>query len=473
MKNIKTIIIGAGPAGLAAALELVRHGHQVTIIERENRVGGLSRTEEYKGYHFDVGGHRFFTKEEEVKNLWQKVLGKDFLKRPRLSRIYYDKKFFYYPLKPMNALKNIGILKSIVIFFSYLATRLKAHLGLLPKPESFEEWVTQKFGKKLFNIFFKTYTEKVWGISTSKIGAEWAAQRIKGLSLSKAVINAFFPKKGKVTTLIDEFNYPRLGPGMMYTKIAELVKSKGGEILLNTKVIQIRSEGDQIRSITIKTKSGETKELVADYFISSIPLSKLIKSLVPKPAEDILQANRFLKFRSFLTVCLIIDNPEVFPDNWIYIHDPEVKVGRIQNFKNWSPDMVPDISKTALGLEYFCFEGDDLWNSPNEKLIRLAGSELEKIGLGKTKEVIDGFVIRQKDAYPIYEIGYRKQLEKVYDFIKQFKNLQIIGRAGLFRYNNMDHSILTGLYAARNILGQNFDIFRVNTKQEYHEIKNS
>lgn len=471
MDRKTTIIIGAGPAGLAAAYELIKNNQKVIIVEKNNLIGGLSRTVEYKGYHFDVGGHRFFTKEEPVQKIWQEVLGNEFLVRPRLSRIYYGNKFYYYPLKPFNALKNLGIFKSIVIFSSYIFIRIKSRLGLLKTATTFEEWVTQKFGTRLFNIFFKTYTEKVWGIPTSQIGAEWAAQRIKGLSLSKAVINSFFPSKGKVTTLIDEFNYPRLGPGMMYQKMAELVIKQGGEVLLETEAVKIIRDGNLIKNIVVHTKDGSQKELHADYFLSSMPLPELIEKIQAPPAE-IIEANNFLKFRSFITICLIINKAELFPDNWIYIHSPEVQVGRIQNFKNWSPAMVPDQTKTALGMEYFCFQGDQLWRSPDEQLIKLASQELEKVGLGKSSDVIDGFVIRQADAYPTYKIGYQEPLQKIYSYLKTFNNLQTIGRGGLFRYNNMDHSILTGLYAAKNILGGHFDVLNVNTEQEYHEIKN-
>ena len=257
--NKKTVILGAGPAGLAAAYELVKNGSKVVVIEKNNLFGGISRTVEHKGYHFDVGGHRFFTKEEEVQKLWNEVLGDDFLKRPRLSRIYYNNKFFNYPLKPTNALKNLGLLKSISIFFSYLITRIQVKLGLLKKHKTFEDWVTQKFGHKLFNIFFKTYTEKVWGIPTSEIGAEWAAQRIKGLSLSKAVINAFFPKKKKLTTLIDEFNYPLKGPGMMWRRFQEVIEDRGGRIQLDSEVIGLDHESGIIVSVTYRNNQKMVK----------------------------------------------------------------------------------------------------------------------------------------------------------------------------------------------------------------------
>jgi len=461
--------MGAGPAGLAAGLELAKNRQSVLIAEADNQVGGISRTVNYKGYNFDIGGHRFFTKEKEVQELWQEILPDDFLKRPRLSRIYYNNKFFYYPLKPFDALKNIGLIKSFGIVISYAATRLKYYLGPKIPALSFEDWVSRRFGKKLFNIFFKTYTEKVWGIPTDQIGAEWASQRIKGLSLLRALKDAFFPDKNKLTSLIDEFSYPRFGCGMMYDRLAEIYKDQGGELSLNSRVAGVNIENDKVKSVILQTPGGSKEEL-ADYFISTIPLPELIKIIKPQAPKEILAAAGKLKFRAFISVCLIIDQPEIFPDTWIYIHSPEVKVGRIQNFKQWSPYLVPDPSKTTLGLEYFCFAGDELWQMSNESLIKLAEKELEKIGLGRTQDVIDGFVVKLKNVYPIYQIGYQEPLKKIINYLQGIKNLQIIGRGGIFRYNNMDHSILTGLYAARNILGGNYDILNINLEEEYHEM---
>lgn len=473
----KIIIFGAGPAGLATAMEAVKKNHKIFILEKEDQVGGIAKTVKYKGYHFDIGGHRFFTKEKEVQDLWHNTLGKEFLVRPRLSRIYYKNKFYFYPLKPFNALKNIGPISACSIIISYFFTRAKYYIGrtfgYTKKAETFDEWITQRFGAKLFNIFFKTYTEKVWGIPTTEIGAEWAAQRIKSLSLTKAVINAFFPKskKAKATSLIDQFNYPRYGPGMMYESMANIIKEKGGEIIKKANVTQIRRDGNHITGIVYKDEHGNKKDMLGTHYISTIPLPELIKKLEPKVSDDLLKSIEFLQFRAFIAVCLIIDRADLFPDNWIYIHSPEVEVGRIQNFKNWNPDMVPDHAKTSLGMEYFCFEGDKLWKTPDKELIGLASKELEKIGLGKVSEVIDGFVIRQKDTYPIYRIGYKDQLQKIYDYIKTFDNLQIIGRGGTFRYNNMDHSIISGIYAARNIMGEHYDVLSINIDEAYQEIK--
>lgn len=473
--NIKKriIIFGAGPAGLACAMELIKNNQEVVMVEKDSQVGGIAKTVKYKGYHFDIGGHRFFTKEKEVLDLWQNTLGNDFLKRPRLSRIYYNNKFYFYPLKPLNALKNLGIFQALGIMASYVFTRLKYYMGFQKKPKTFEDWVTQKFGKKLFNIFFKTYTEKVWGIPTREIGAEWAAQRIKGLSLTKAVINAFFPKikRAKTTSLIDEFHYPRFGPGMMYEKMADMVKEKGGRIISQAKVIQIRRENDRILGVVYEDASGIKQEISGTHYVSTMPLPELVRKFDPPAREDVMKSLEFLRFRSFIAICLIADEKDLFPDNWIYIHSPEVQVGRIQNFKNWNPDLVPDKTKTALGMEYFCFEGDSLWKTPDSELIQLASLELKKIGMGKNSKVIDGFVVRQKDAYPIYKIGYQEHLQKAYGYIKTFSNFQIIGRGGTFQYNNMDHSILSGLYAARNIMGANFNVLGINIDEAYHENK--
>jgi protoporphyrinogen oxidase len=466
----KIIIMGGGPAGLTAGLELVKNNQSTLIVEADKQVGGISRTVNYKGYYFDIGGHRFFTKEPEVKKLWEEILPDDFLKRPRLSRIYYNNKFFYYPLKPFNALLNVGPIKSIEIFFSYVITRLKYYLGGRKTATNFEDWVVQRFGRKLFNIFFKTYTEKVWGTPTNQIGADWAAQRIKGLSLLKAIKEAIFPSKQKLTTLIDEFSYPKYGVGMMYDKMADIYLKKNGELLLETKAVSLKHFNNKISGAILQTKTGQQEEKSADYFISTIPLPELVKILQPAAPSDVIQAANNLNFRAFFTVCLILDQKESFADNWIYIHSPEVKVGRIQNFKQWSPYMVPDPSKTTLGMEYFCFVGDELWQMSDQNIFELAKKELEKIGLGRADKVIDGLVVKLKDVYPVYDQNYKQNLDKIYGYLKQFKNLQIAGRGGIFRYNNMDHSILTGLYSARNILGGNYDVLKINLDEEYHEV---
>jgi len=463
----KTLIIGAGPAGLVAGLELSKNNHPSIIIESQAQVGGISRTIKHNDNFYDFGPHRFFTKETVVKDLWHDTLGSDFLKCPRLTRIYFNNKFFYYPLKALNAFFGLGVISSISIFLSYLVARLKYYLNPKKEVKNFEEWVSQRFGKKLFNIFFKTYTEKVWGISTSKIGADWAAQRIKGLSLFKAVKDAIFTPKQKLTTLIDEFNYPRLGAGMMYEKIAENYQARGGELKLNSKITEIIHEDSIIKSV----KSNDGIVYKADNLISSMPLTNFVKSLSPKAPQEIIEAADSLRFRTMVIVYLTIDKEDIFPDNWIYIHSPEVKVGRITNFKNWSKDMISNQLKTTLAMEYFCFESDEVWKMDQEAIVNFAKEELEKMNLAKKEKITESFSYKMKYVYPVYDLEYKNYLNKILNYLKNFSNLQLVGRNGIFRYNNMDHSVLTGLYAARNILGESHDIFSINTDDDYHEIK--
>lgn len=460
------IVFGAGPAGLAAATKLVEHNKRIIIFEKEAMVGGISKTIEFKGNRFDLGGHRFFTKSKEVNTLWEKTLGPDFITRPRLSRIYYRNKFFDYPIKPMNALLGLGVFTSISVLLSYILTKFFPY----KEEKTFTQWVSNRFGKKLFNIFFKTYTEKLWGIPCDQIQAEWAAQRIKGLSLTTAVKNALFPdKSGKIKTLIDEFKYPKLGPGMMYARMAENIEKSGGSVLKENDVVKINHDNFTVKSIVVKDGNRNEQEYFADFFLSSMPITDLVKRLSPAAPEKALEAANALTYRSFITISVILDSSISFPDTWIYIHSPEVKMGRIQNFKQWSPHMVADKNKVALGLEYFCTEGDELWDMSDKDLIELGLTELEKIHLGKKTDYVEGFVARVPKAYPTYDSTYPENMQIVKEYVKQFSNLQPIGRYGMFKYNNMDHSILSGLYAAENVLGAHHDIWSVNADQEYHE----
>lgn len=466
----KTIIMGSGPAGLAAGYYLTKKGQLALLLEAESQVGGISKTIKYKDFYFDLGGHRFFTKFDEVNELWNEVLGDKFRKTPRLSRIYYRNKFFNYPLTAMNALFGVGIKDTFIILFSYF----KARVFPYKKEETFEEWVSNRFGKKLYSIFFKTYTEKVWGIPCSTIQAEWAAQRIKGLSLTTAIINALFkPKKTSIKTLIDEFDYPEFGPGMMYTEMKNKIEKMKGEVRLNSYVSRINCDGYTVKSIEYTTSDGVKHVEEGSDFISTIPVTELINSMYPKAPEDVLKAADNLKYRSFLTVDLILNKKDLFPDNWIYIHSPEVKLGRIQNFKNWSKSMVPDEGNTSLGLEYFCNENDELWNMEDQKLFELAAKEVEMIKICKASDIIDYKVVRVPKAYPVYMMGYKDSLAKVEEYLRNFTNLHMAGRYGLFKYNNMDHSIMTGLYAAKNIAeGKKLhDTWSINTDDDYHEIK--
>lgn len=462
------IIFGAGPAGLAAAYKLIKNNKSIIIFEKENQVGGLSKTIKFKGYYFDLGGHRFFTKSEEVNGLWEETLGDDFLIRPRLSRIYYRDKFFNYPLKPANALFKLGIFTSLIIMASYLLIKLFPH----KEEKTFEQWVSNRFGKKLFNIFFKTYTEKLWGVSCDKIQAEWARQRIKGLSLSVAVKNALFPdKSGKVKTLIDKFKYPKYGPGQMYEKMAENIEKLGGKIIKKTEVVKINHNNFKIKSIIVKDKNGNEKEYFANHFLSSMPITTFIKKLSSIAFKEVLEAANNLHYRSLVIINVILNSTDFFPDIWIYIHSPEVKLGRLQNFGNWSPYMLADKNKTTLGLEYFCDEGDELWNTDDKELINMALNELEKIKLAKKSDFADGFVVRVPKAYPVYDEHYSQNIKIIRTYLDKFFNIQPIGRYGMFKYNNMDHSILTGFYAAENILNRQcrHNIWEINIDQEYQE----
>ena len=463
-----TVVVGAGPAGLIAAYELAKNGQKTTVLEQSDKVGGISRTETYKGYRFDIGGHRFFTKVGEVQALWKEILGDDFIQVPRLSRIYYRNRFFDYPLSISNTLKNLGPVDSTMIVLSYLKARAKAKMNPEFEAENFEEWVTERFGGRLYRTFFKSYTEKVWGIPCSKIQAEWAAQRIKGLSLSKAVINALFGSND-TKTLIKEFDYPVLGPGMMWEKCADLIEETGSRVEMHTRAVKIERTGNRIDRI-VAQKGEETFELTGDHYVSSMPVSALVKRLDPPAPPEVLKAANGLKYRDFLIVPIIVNLKSLFPDNWIYIHSPDFKVGRIQNFKNWSAAMVPESDKTCLGMEYFCSEGDSIWEMDDAELIRLASEEIVGLGLvPDTSFVEDGTVIRQKKAYPVYDGDYRKHLSVLQGYIEGFENLQTIGRNGMHRYNNQDHSMLTGLLAAKNILGEHHDLWDINTERSYHE----
>jgi protoporphyrinogen oxidase len=461
----RVVVIGAGPAGLTAAYELTRFDLRPTVLEKGSTVGGLARTESYKGFHFDLGGHRFFTRVDEINRLWHDVLGADLLRRPRLSRIYYQGRFFYYPLRAMNAVWGLGPWQGVRLLLSYARWQLVPY----PREDTFEHWVTNRFGRRLFLTFFKTYTEKVWGIPCSELKAEWAAQRIKDLSLRTVLLRMCRRPRNAIRTLIGEFHYPRLGPGMMWRAVQRAVEDGGGVVRLNADVLRVQRAGGRIERVAVSGNGGE--EVVAgDAFLSSMPVTEFLMKLDPPPPPAVLAAARRLRHRDFLTVLLIVKRADVFPDNWIYVHDPEVRVGRIQNFKNWSPDMVPDPGKSSLGLEYFCTEGDELWRLADDQLIELGTRELERVGLVAGVEVEDGCVVRVPKSYPIYDSGYREALAAVRAFVDGLENFQTIGRNGLHRYDNQDHAMLTGMLAVRNVvLGERHDLWAVNVDREYHE----
>jgi protoporphyrinogen oxidase len=464
------IIIGAGPAGLTAAWTLARNAKSSLVLEADSLVGGISRTVNYHGYRFDIGGHRFFTKIDRVEQIWHDILEGEFLLRPRLSRIYYNGKFFDYPLKMGNALQNLGLVESFLIMLSYA----RAQAFPARNENNFEEWVSNRFGYRLYRTFFKTYTEKVWGLECKSISSDWAAQRIKNLSLTQALKNAIFGNNTRnkdeiVTSLIEQFHYPKLGPGMMWEVCAEKLVSMGTEIAYNQQVEQIQILNDHSFELLVRSDK-ELQTYYAKNVISTMPLREMILAIRPDPPSAVKAAATKLSYRDYLTVVLILDKKEVFPDNWIYIHSPEVRMGRIQNYKNWSPEMVSDENHTSLGLEYFLWEDDPEWSWPDEKLIELGKAECERLGLIQKEWVIDGTVVRMKKAYPIYDENYKKALTTIQAWLESIPNLETIGRNGLHRYNNQDHSMLTGVYAAENYLeSKKHNVWQVNTEKEYHE----
>ena len=464
----QVVVVGAGPAGLTAAYELSKHDVTTTVLERDpTTVGGISRTVEHKGFRFDIGGHRFFTKIPEVNRIWHEILDTEFLTRPRLSRIYYDRKFFHYPLKPLDALLKVGPIQTAHVLGSYLWAKA------FPSREevNFEQWVSNRFGRKLYSMFFKTYTEKVWGMPCTELGADWAAQRIQNLSLGSAVKNALFPKRGdrSITTLIDQFEYPRLGPGQMWEKCRDIVEARGHRVEMGQSVHAIHHRDGRITGLTMVGTEGELEHLPATDVISSMPISEMARRMDPAPPAHVLQAADKLRYRDFLTVSLVLDAEELFPDNWIYVHSPDVQLGRIQNFKNWSPYMVPDASKTCLGLEYFVFEGQGLWARPDDALIELGAREIETLRLASARDVRDGAVVRMQKAYPVYDGEFQKAVATLRAYVDSIDGLQQIGRNGQHRYNNQDHSMLTAILAVRNVLGERHDIWDVNVSEEYHE----
>ncbi len=465
-KTDHVVIVGAGPAGLTAGYILAKDGVKVTVLEADDMVGGISRTAQYNGYRFDIGGHRFFTKITPVEDLWHEILGPEFISVPRMSRIHYGGKYFDYPLKAMNALSGLGVWNAVLMVTSYFWSHLRPY----PVEENFEQWVSNRFGKRLYNTFFKTYTEKVWGIPCTEIRAEWAAQRIQGLSLAKAILNAASLQKRSdaIKTLINEFQYPRLGPGQMWEMATEKIRALGGEVLMKHEVEALETKDGAVVAVRARTPVG-VRRIEADHVISTMPIRNLVQSLDPQPPKEIRVAGDGLNYRDFLTVALIIEQDNLFPDNWIYIHTPGVKVGRIQNFNNWSRAMVPHEGQTCLGLEYFCFEGDGLWTSADADLIELAKKEIGQLGLVDPARVIDGTVVRMPKAYPVYDSVYAGHLDKVRTYIDGLTNFHTVGRNGMHKYNNQDHSMLTAMMAVANMRGASHDVWTVNTDYEYHE----
>jgi UDP-galactopyranose mutase len=471
--NHKIVVVGAGPAGLTAAYMLSKRGVASTIVEADNVVGGISRTAVRDGWRFDIGGHRFFTKVKQVEDVWFEILGKDdFLKRPRISRVYYRGKFYDYPISAKNALMNLGPIEAVRCMLSYFWVRIRK-----PKDtHTLEGFVASRFGWRLYEHFFKTQSEKVWGVPCTEIQADWGAQRIKDLSLMKAAIDALTPKfvkarrsKGKqITSLIDEFNYPKYGPGMMWERAAEIVTERGSKVVFDSAVTKIEHAGGRAVAVTTETDGAPTRYECTDV-ISSMPISALLRAMDPPPPAEVLAAADALRYRAHITVALVVTEGASFPDNWIYINDANVKVGRVQNFGRWSPYLVKD-DKVCLGLELFVNEGDEWWTKSDEELIETGKRELDEIGLVKASTIEAGYVVRTPKAYPFYDAHYKANVAVLADWLsKNAANVYPVGRNGQHRYNNQDHSMFTAMLAVENIFGAHHDIWSVNVEEEYHE----
>lgn len=473
--HVETLIIGAGPAGLTTAYELTKAGRSVAIVERDPvYVGGISRTVNYKGYRFDIGGHRFFSKSAEVEAWWTEIMGDEMLQRPRSSRIYYNGKLFDYPLRAGDALAKLGPVEALRCVISYGWAQARPYRKVV----SFEQWVVNNFGRRLFEIFFKTYTEKVWGMDCSDISADWAAQRIKGLNLYQAIISSFgIGSKpgdgGVIKTLINSFRYPRLGPGQMWERARDKIVAQGGTVMMGSTITAISQHAESGKWVAIVTDAnGRETKVTADHVVSTAAINELVRMLGADKDPAVAAATAGLRYRDFLIIGLITRGKESFDDNWIYIHDPSVKVGRIQNFKSWSPDMVPDPYTACYGMEYFCNAGDDTWDMADADLIARAKFEIGKLGLARPEDIIDGSVVRQPKAYPVYDDTYKINVDTITEGLEeQFINLHLAGRNGMHKYNNQDHAMMTGILTAKNIIAgtRAFDVWTVNEDAEYHE----
>lgn len=466
---IDAAIIGAGPAGLAAAYEMSRYGASVHVLERLDQVGGLARTLYREGCRFDIGPHRFFTRNDEVNQLFIDIVAEDVVHVPRLTRIYYNSTYFNYPLTPVNALFGVGPAASGAIFASYMHTRLRQRLA--PNvPTNFEQWVSDQFGARLFETFFKTYTEKVWGIPCNQIGVDWAAQRIKGLNLGTAIRHALFKSKtNRIKTLVDEFMYPRHGAGQFYEKMSMLIAERGSAVQTGRQVVRIRRNNFRVHSVTVADHHGNEEEIEARTFMSSAPLTEMVQRMEPTPPDAVLTACRSLRYREHIGVDLRIKGVP-FPDNWLYVHAKEVQMARVANYRNFSHAMADQDDVSPITVEYFVFKDDETWNLSDERLIALAVDELVQMGLVRPEQVLSGFVVRSEKAYPVMEMGFQRHIDTIKSWLDQFENLTPIGRSGMFKYNNQDHAIATGLLAARTALGfGKYNPWLVNIDAEYLE----
>ena len=459
------LVVGAGPAGLTAAWALLQSGRQCTVLEQDiEYVGGLSRTVSVNGNRFDIGGHRFFTKSPEIAQLWDELLPDDFITVDRLSRIFYEGNYLPYPLQVGTTMRSLGPRRSARIIGSYLNARLR------PRDENtFEDWVINRFGKHLYETFFQTYTEKVWGMPCDEISRDFAAQRIRGLSIADLFRDLFrgsnSPKKPK--TLIEQFRYPRLGPGQLWERVADIIEDGGSEIHHGEQVVRIEHRDG--RATAVDTSSGGRFSF-ANLFVT-MSLRDVVEALDPPAPSAVLDAATALVFRDFVTVAVLIDQADVFPDNWIYIHDPTVDVGRIQNYRNWSDAMVADASTTCLGLEYFCNRGDRIWSQSDDALVKQATTELEQLGLIQPGQVCEATVVRMVDAYPVYDEHYATNRFIIRRWLEaNISNLHPAGRAGLHNYNSQDHAMMTATMAVTNAVnGTSHDQWAVNTDEEYAE----
>jgi protoporphyrinogen oxidase len=460
--ELPVAVLGGGPAGLTAGYRLAQQGRPVIVFEASGQVGGIAKTEVRDGYRFDLGGHRFFTKSKEVDDLWHEVMKEEFLLRPRMSRIYWNGKYLDYPLNGMDVVRKLGPIELMRCLLSYMWAAIK------PKGEerSLEQWVTNRFGKRLYQHFFKTYTEKVWGVPATELRAEWAAQRIKGLSFLSAAKSAFFGNKGnKIKSLISEFHYPRFGPGQMWETMCDEIIAMGGEVRMHAPVERLEIADGRIAAVHAAGERIECAEV-----ISSLPLRDTVAIADPAAPAVVRRAGSGLRYRDLLCVSLVVDGEDLFPDNWIYIHEPGVRVGRIQNFRSWSPWMVPDPTKASVGMEYFCNQGEELWESRDEDLVALATAELAQLGLAEAHKVERGYVTRVPLAYPVYDENHNDHVDAIRAWLEGIANLQQVGRNGLHRYNNSDHSMLTALRAVENIQeGAGHDLWEVNVESVYLE----
>ena len=472
----KILIVGAGPAGLTAGYILAENGYKVEIIEQNSKyVGGISRTEEFKGFRFDIGGHRFFSKSKEINLLWEKILPKNFRTRDRKSRIYFNKNFFNYPLDLTEVIFKLGIVESIICFSSFL----KAKIFPIKKPKSYHDWIYNNFGERLYLNFFKSYTEKVWGLSCDDISADWAAQRIKGLNFKEIIFQSikkiFFKKNKKkiIKTLINQFKYPDYGPGMMWEAARDKIIDNGSKIEMAVKAIKyLYNKTEKKWHVTIQNKNNDEKVIISDIVICSAPMRDVGMAIYPqlKCLEDVKKLN----YRDYITVAVLIDQKKIIDDNWIYIHEEKVKAGRIQNYTAWSSLMAPSTEKSCLGLEYFCNKNDKLWNNSDSDLKKIALEDLKLLKLIDTNRIIDFFVVRQEKAYPVYDDNYRDIVEKVSNEIENdYNNFYLVGRNGMHKYNNQDHSMMTSILTVENIIyNKTYNRWNVNEDAQYHESDN-